>query len=630
MPLLIQNPMFAVLPRKQVKLLPSLFQQRQNLDLRYLLSLDSTNLLRPYLLEASLWSYSGSVGTTVSDTTLDGPDTWHWGWESLTCDLRGHILGHWLSSAAHLITQTGNIELKAKADAIVAQLVRCQEAHENGWCGSFPERFMARIAAGKSAWAPQYVLHKLLAGLYDMSQVAGNQQALEILLAFADWFYQWTNPMSQEQLDDLLNFETGGMLEVWANLYGLTGEEKHRELINRYYRRCFFDRLLEGEDVLTNKHANTQIPEILGAARAYEVTSDEQFSRIVEAFWKSAVTTRGTYCTGGGTCGEVWQPPFSLSARLHAPHEHCTVYNMMRLADYLFRWTGDKIYADYWEQNYLNAILSQQNPDTGMITYFLPLGGGSKKKWGRPLHDFWCCHGTLMQAHAHPQDAALFEAEAGTILVVSPYLPFDATWNGVRITLTPDVQNGVSIGQGFSPAGHQAIQVYDVKIPVRRPEAFVYNLKIEGEGHFELRLRVPEWVSGEPILLLNGETHPVTIKNGFATIKRDWKNESLRWILPKTLTTISLPDALEVVAFMDGPIVLAGIVDEERTLIGDASNPQTLLEPDQERHHGWWQTGTYRTKGQDRGFRFKPLYEVRDETYCVYFPVRSLTSVNIG
>lgn len=606
------------LPAGRVKLLTSLFQQRQNHNLRYLLSLDSTNLLRPYLFEAGLWSYSGSVGTTVSDTTSDGPETWHWGWESLTCDLRGHILGHWLSSAAHMVNP--NRELRAKAEEVVAQLGRCQKVHGNGWCGPFPEKFMARIAAGKSAWAPQYVLHKLLAGLFDMAQVAGNNEARQILLRFADWFYAWTTPMTEDQLDDLLDFETGGMLEVWANLYGLTGDPRHRALIDRYYRRRFFDRLLDGQDVLTNKHANTQIPEILGAARAFEVTGDERYRRVVEAFWKSAVTERGTYCTGGGSCGEVWQPAHHLSARLHAPHEHCTVYNMMRLADYLFRWTCEKAYADYWERNYLNAILSQQHPDTGMVSYFLPLGGESKKKWGRPVHDFWCCHGTLMQAHANPQDAILFESEKR--LVLSQYLPFETEWNGVKISLTPDVQNGVSVGQGFSAAGHQAIQVYDVPIPANRPNAFVYDLKIEGELDFELRLRVPEWVSGEPQLLLDGAKQKIEVEDSFLKLRLSEQSTVLRLIFPKVLRTEALPDAPGTVAFLDGPLVLAGIVGEERTLLGDQAQPETMLQADAERHHGWWQTGTYRTKNQDRGFRFIPLSEVRDETYCVYFPVR--------
>src|SRR5665647_2082442 len=154
----------------------------------------------------------------------------------------------------------------------------------------------------------------------------------------------------------------------------------------------------EGRDVLTNRHANTTIPEILGAARAYEVTGEERWCRIVEAYWEWAVVRRGTFCTGGQTSGEIWTPPFAFAARRGAKtQEHCTVYNMIRLADVLFRWTGQVAYLDYIERNLDNGILAQQNPVSGMVTYFLPLEGGARKVWGSPTEDFWCCHGTLVQ-----------------------------------------------------------------------------------------------------------------------------------------------------------------------------------------------------------------------------------------
>ena len=126
------------------------------------------------------------------------------------------------------------------------------------------------------------------------------------------------------------------MLEVWADLYGISGDKEHLALIRRYDRRRLFDPLLAGEDVLTNMHANTTIPEALGAARAWEVTGEERWRRIVEAYWRCAVDDRGYFCTGGQTNGEFWTPPHELSARLgDKTQEHCTVYHMMRLAEYL-------------------------------------------------------------------------------------------------------------------------------------------------------------------------------------------------------------------------------------------------------------------------------------------------------
>ena len=95
----------------------------------------------------------------------------------------------------------------------------------------------------------------------------------------------------------------------------------------------------------------------------------------------------------------------------------------------------------------------------------------------------------------------------------------------------------------------------------------------------------------------------------------------MRVELPTTLSTCPLPDRPDVVAFMDGPVVLAGLCGEERELRGDKDDPGTMLIPDNEREWTGWKL-EYRTQGQERTFRFVPLYEVRDEPYTVYFPVR--------
>ena len=183
------------------------------------------------------------------------------------------------------------------------------------------------------------------------------------------------------------------MLEIWVILYRITKDEMFRTLMDRYYRKSLFDGLLAGKDVLTNMHANTTIPEILGAAAAYEVTGEQRYLDIAQAYWKSAVTDRGSYVTGGQTCGEIWSAPNQLRARLGDKNqEHCTVYNMVRLADFLFRHTQDPVYLDYWEKNLYNGIMAQgywqgsfthgrksEYPTKGLLTYFLPLRGGAQK-----------------------------------------------------------------------------------------------------------------------------------------------------------------------------------------------------------------------------------------------------------
>ena len=110
-------------------------------------------------------------------------------------------------------------------------------------------------------------------------------------------------------------------------------------------------------------------------------------------------------------CGRA---PGELSARLSDNNqEHCTVYNMNRLASYLLRWTGDPEYADYRERNLYNGILAQQHPATGMVTYYLPLHAGGRKTWSTPTESFWCCVATLVQAHAGHADDVYYTDDDG-------------------------------------------------------------------------------------------------------------------------------------------------------------------------------------------------------------------------
>lgn len=598
------------IPPGRVKLLPGTFHDRFELNREYVLGLKDRNLLQNFYFEAGMWNPRFRMTAMGEQSRGDGI---HWGWESPTCQLRGHFLGHWLSAAAYLAGSAGDIEAKAKADHLVSELARVQERNGGQWVASIPQKYLFWIAEGQPVWAPHYTVHKTFMGLIDMYKLTGNQQALEIAEKFAQWFHDWTDHFSREQMDNILDVETGGMLEAWADLYGSTGKRVYLDLIQRYERRRLFQPLLDGKDPLTNKHANTTIPEAHGAARCYEVTGDTRWRDIAQAYWKSAVTDRGYFCTGGQTSGEIWTPPSSFAARLNdKTQEHCTVYNLIRLADYLFRWTGDIEYADYIERNIYNGILAQQHPATGMIAYFLPLEPGAKKVWGSPTNDFWCCHGTLVQAHAR-HDRYIYYRDAGG-LVVAQYIPSEVAWEesgtAVRLRQNPDPEAD----------DHKVHLEQD---PAHRPNRWVVEFSVNAEQpvEFTLRLRLPWWVQSGATLAVNGEDQPIEpLPSSWITVRRTWKEDRLRLVLPMGLTVVPLPDAPDTVAFMDGPTVLAGLTAEERTLYGDKNNPGSILAPDNERQWSTW-LGGFKTVGQEVGIRFVPLNTITNETYTVYFPV---------
>jgi len=591
-----------------------IFQSRAELVRAYLMSLRDECLLQNFYFEAALapWSISGGIG---------GPDVdgMHWGWESPQCQLRGHFLGHWLSGAAQTYANTGDARVKAKADAIVSELARCQQANGGQWLGPSPTKYLEWLGEGRSTWAPQYVHHKTFMGLFDMYAYAGNQQALELAERFADWFHVWTAPFTRKEMDDILDFETGGMLEAFANLYGVKRTQKYLDLIERYTRSRLFDPLLEGVDVLTNMHANTTIPEAHGAARCYEVTGDERWRKIVEAYWRCAVTDRGAYATGGQTSGEMWNPPHQLAARRgDREQEHCSVYNMIRLADYLYRWSGDADYLDYIERNLYNGILAQQNPGNGMVAYYLPMQAGGKKNWGHPTHNFWCCHGSLVQAH--PLIPSLIYYAQDDRVTVAQYIPsnlnVDVAGNCVAISQSVDAQAGDTQAVSRDVAAWSR--------PPARPMSWLIRLKVTcpEPTTLTLTLRVPEWVSGPVSLSVNDEPLNVEAVDGYLTLRRIWNDDRIILELPKSLRTEALPDEPETVVFLDGPVVLGGLTDQEIRLEGDPANPHTILAPDNERAWGNWLQG-WRTINQPVNLRFRPLYDIVDTPYTIYFPTKS-------
>lgn len=588
-----------------VKILPGVFRERMDVNRQYLLELDTNCLLQNFYLEAGIILPGLQV--------VDNPETanLHWGWEAPTCQLRGHFLGHWISAAAKLIAADGEPELRVKLDNIVSELARCQELNGGEWVGSIPEKYFTRLIKNQYIWSPQYAMHKTIVGLSDAYIYAGNTQALDILSHLSDWYITWTEKAAETNPHAVYAGEEAGMLEVWAQLYQLTKDEKYLTLAKRYADAGLFRKLKEGKDSLTNCHANASIPFTHGAAKMYEITGDSDWLEVIKLFWKAAVTDRGMFSTTGMNAGEFWVPPHMQGHFLgSSDQEFCTVYNMVRTASYLLKYTGEARYADYIERALYNGFLAQQNAQTGMPAYFLPLGAGSRKKWGTKTRDFWCCHGTMVQAQTLYPELVWFTD--GDKITAAQYIPseFTAEMNGANVT--------VSQTTGMKYYNDQAF--FDEKDDGQMSRWLLkFSVKCDKPVRFTLSLRVPEWAKGVE-LEVNGKNTAAPVKDGWLDITADWQNDSVQVFFPSELRAETLPDMPELMSVVDGPIVLAGIIGSDCGITGaDKLNEQFM--PQREHTYGTfpWRQNSWRTRNQPQSVMFRPLYEVTDEEYTVYF-----------
>ncbi|MBR6308231.1 MAG: glycoside hydrolase family 127 protein [Lachnospiraceae bacterium] len=607
---------------KNVKIFEGDLKRREMRNKQYLMSLENWQLLRSFQFEAGRVTGRGN-----NKEALDG-------WEDLSCQLRGHFLGHWLSAAAFVYEENGDLELYAKTSAILDELKECQIDNGGEWACSIPEKYLYWIAKGKAVWAPQYTIHKLFMGLVDVYKIMKLEKALDIADHLADWFHRWSGEYTREQFDDILDVETGGMLEVWADLLEITGKDKYKDLLNRYYRGRLFDPLLEGKDVLTNMHANTTIPEIMGCARAFEVTGEKKYLDIVKAYWKCAVTDRGIFVTGGQTQGEIWTPKMKFKARLGDKNqEHCTVYNMIRVADFLFRQTKDPLYSQYIEYNVQNGIKAQTywqgmpyegSKGEGLLTYFLPLKAGSKKDWAGERDSFFCCHGTMVQANAAWNRHIFYQD--GSSIYVTQYLNAEADFVTedipVKVRVREDRMNGSLMNSSENNAKQTVTDT--TAAYANKPDFKKYIISVEtGEkAEVTVYVRIPEWIDKKASIYINDELVAETKKCDFVKIKRVWdEGDTVTVILPIGLKFITLPDDNTVGAFRYGPEVLAGITKEERVLTVEATDPCKELSADTERQWGDFRT-FYKTENLDPGISFMKLNEVGYEPYQVYFKVK--------
>ena len=517
---------------KDIRLLDSPFKQNMERESKWILSLGVDRLLHSFRTSAGV--YAGLEGGYTAVKKLGG-------WESLDCELRGHSTGHIMSGLAYLYASTGDEAYKIKSDSIISGLAEVQntliENGGKGYLSAYPENLINRNIAGQRVWAPWYTLHKIYSGLIDQYLYCDNEQALDIVTKTAEWAYGKLSSLTEEQRKLMIRNEFGGVNESFYNLYSITGNPEHLELAHFFYHADVIDQLAEGKDDLYFKHANTFIPKLIGEARNYELYNNQRSKEISKFFWQTVIDHQ-TYCTGGNSHKEKFIHSDKISENLTGyTQETCNTNNMLKLTRHLFCWDADPKYADFYERALYNHILGQQDPESGMVAYFLPLLAGAHKVYSTYDQSFWCCVGTGFENHAKYNEAIYYHTDNS--LYVNLFIPSELTWKekDLKIRQETDFPNDGKVNLTINAEK-------SVKIP--------------------LYLRYPAWAKNVEVRV-NGKKVNVKQKpSSYIVVDRTWNNgDKVEINYPMTLHVCEANDNPDVFAVMYGPLVLAGVMGSE-------------------------------------------------------------------
>lgn len=549
-------------------------------------------------------------------------------------ELRGHFTGHFLSASALLYASTGDREARAKADYMVDELAKCQARLEGGYLSAFPTELFDRLdsLSGRARtsppqpgepvlpWAPFYTVHKIMAGMFDMYTLAGNKQALQVLEGMADWAGRWSASKSEEHMQQILETEFGGMAEVLYNLAAATHNDQWAMAGDRFTKKWFFnmmgmrrDQLHRGNHGLP-MHVNTHIPQIIGAARRYEISGDWRFHDVADFFWYAVVNDR-SYVTEGTSNAELWQmEPRRLAAELRETRttdtaECCCAYNMLKLTRHLYGWTGDPRYFDYYERSMFNHRIGTILPEKGYTQYYLSLVPGMYKTFCTEDNSFWCCTGTGVEEYAKVNDSIYWRDGNG--IYVNLFIASELNWE----------EKGFRLRQ-------------ETKFPEQ--QGTTLSVTADRPAELALRLRVPAWLRTGATVKLNGRQLDATASPGsYLELTRAWKTgDRLEMELPMHLSAEAMPDDPHTQAFLYGPLVLAG------DLGGEGLTEEMLIGPRGPRPAGpvdlpalrgsgdpasWLKPGdkplSFHTSGQPKDIALEPLNRIFGKRYVVYWQI---------
>lgn len=588
---LVAPPIAQPFSLKDVRLLDGEFKDAQDAAAGYLLSLEADRLLAWFRKEAGLEPKAENYG----------------GWEAR--GIAGHSLGHYLTGCALAYASTGDDEFMKRVNYVVDELAECQAANGDGYLAAIPEGRQAyeevsrgNIRSGgfdlNGIWVPNYTEHKVLAGLRDAYRLCDSQKALEVERGLADWFEKIHEGLTDEQMQRVLACEHGGINETFADLYADTGDERYLALARKFHHKAILDPLAQGQDILPGKHANTQIPKLVGLATLYEVAGNSKDRAAANFFW-DRVVNHHSYVTGGHCDAEHFGQPDQLNDRLSpASTETCNVYNMLKLTRHVFGWNPDAEVADFYERAWLNHMRASQHPD-GRVIYNLSLEPGHHKEYQSQFDGFTCCVGSGMESHVKYGEGIYFHDE--DTLWVNLFIPSELKW----------IARGVVLRQ-------------ETQWPDEETTTLVINC--DSPQEFTLQVRYPYWADALHVKV-NGEPVPVTGEpSSYCQIRRTWQTgDTVEVTFPMQLRTESMPDNPNRIAIFYGPVVLAAD-------LGPVNDPQAgkpgyvpILLTEGRPVADWvkamdGRTLGFRTEdvGRPRDVELTPFFRLHDRRYSVY------------
>lgn len=532
-------------PLGDITLLDGPLKHARDLNVQVLLKYDCDRMLAPYRKEAGLQPRKPSYPN----------------WDGLD----GHVGGHYLSALA-INAATGNEECRKRMEYMISELQLVLDANNQrpeAWChnyiGGVPNSAKMWTAFSKGdfgpyfgTWAPFYNIHKMYAGLRDAWLYCGNEQAKNLFLKFCDWAVDITRDLNDEQMEKMLGNEHGGMNEVLADAYAITGEQKYLDCARRFSHRMLLVPLENGKDCLDNMHANTQIPKVIGYQRIAELAHDVQYHNASEYFWE-IVTRQRSLALGGNSRREHFPTKENCIDYINdidGP-ESCNTYNMLKLTEDLNRVKPNGMYGDFYETAMFNHILSAQHPQHGGYVYFTSARPRHYRNYSAPNEAMWCCVGTGMEDHGK-YGQFVWTHDKGVkaeddALYVNLFVASELNWK-------------------------------DRKMVIRQQTAFPYAETsvvevAKGKGTFILKVRKPSWCENFTVKGVGFDADSYE-ENGFVCIKRKWKKgDQVKISMPMHAYIKPMINVPQYVAIMYGPILLGMKTGTEdmRSLIADDS-----------------------------------------------------------